>query len=75
MTTPAEAYRQRHPDRVAESQKKIEAQTIKRASVRFLKGRDDDLLKWLEATYGGSGGPEILKALGDFKSDYTTARC
>lgn len=68
MTTPAKRYRERHPDRVADAHQKLENQTIKRASVRFIQNRDNELLQWLEATYGSSGGPEILKALGDLKS-------
>jgi hypothetical protein len=33
--------------------------------VRFMVGRDEDVLQWLESNYGGIGGPEILQALRD----------
>ena len=65
MTTPAARYRQAHPDRVATTNQDIARRTIKRTSVRFMVGRDEDVLTWLEATYGASGSPEILQALRD----------
>jgi hypothetical protein len=65
MTTPAARYRQNHPDRIATTNFNIARRTIKRASVRFMVGRDEDVMAWLEATYGASGGPEILQALRD----------
>ena len=63
-STSAQArYRANHPDRVAATAKKVEGKTIKRASVRFMVDRDEGIFQWLEDNYGGSGGPEILKAL------------
>ena len=63
--TPAARYRATHPDRILATNQNIAARTIKRASVRFMVGRDEDVMAWLEATYGASGGPEILQALRD----------
>jgi hypothetical protein len=65
MTTPQQKYRDRHPDRIAATNADIANRTIKRISVRLMKKRDEDVLKWLEANYGSSGGPEILQALRD----------
>jgi hypothetical protein len=65
MTTPAARYRATHPDRIAATNADIAARTIKRASVRLMVERDEDVLQWLEANYGGSGGPEILQSLRD----------
>ena len=63
--SPAEKYRQAHPERIAATNANVAARTIKRASVRFMVGRDEDVLSWLEITYGASGGPQILAALRD----------
>lgn len=67
-TTPAARYRLKHPERCAATAAAIEAKTITRASVRFMVGRDDTLLAWLEATYGGKGGTQILQALRDLRA-------
>jgi hypothetical protein len=62
-------YRAAHPDRAAATLADVEARTIKRPSVRFMRGRDDDLYDWLKANYGEEiGGPEILQALNDLKN-------
>ncbi len=60
-------YRAAHPDRAAATLADVEARTIKRPSVRFMRGRDDDLYDWLEKRYGAVGGPEILAALEELK--------
>jgi hypothetical protein len=61
-------YRANHPDRAAATLADVEARTIKRPSVRFMRGRDDDLYDWMKKRYGAVGGPEILAALDDLKS-------
>lgn len=66
--TSAARYRATHPNRILATNQDIAARTIKRASVRFMVNRDKDVLDWLEATYGASGGPEILQALRDAKA-------
>lgn len=68
MTNPQARYRAAHPDRAAATLADVEARTIKRASVRFMTGRDDELYQWLKDTYGGVGGPEILKALNHLRT-------
>ena len=65
MTTPAARYRANHPDRIAATNADIAARTIKRISVRCMVDRDEDVLSWLEITYGASGGPQVLDALRD----------
>ena len=56
-------YRANHPDRALATAQAVEARTLVRSSVRFMEGRDDDLLAWLDERYGGHGGPHILAAL------------
>lgn len=68
MTNPQARYRANHPDRAAETLAGVKARTIKRPSVRFMRGRDDDLYRWMGNRYGAVGGPEILAALNDLKS-------
>jgi hypothetical protein len=67
MTNPQARYRANHPDRAAATLADVEARTIKRPSVRFMKGRDDDLYDWMKKRYGAVGGPEILAALEELK--------
>lgn len=72
MTNPQARYRAKHPDRAAATLADVEARTIKRPSVRFMRGRDDDLYDWLEANYGKDfGSPEILQALNDLKNAHS----
>ena len=61
-------YRARHPDRALATAQAVEARTLVRSSVRFMDGRDDDLLTWLDERYGGHGGPHILAALDELKT-------
>ena len=61
-------YRARHPDRALATAQAVEARTLVRSSVRFMEGRDDALLKWLDKRYGGHGGPHILTALEELKT-------
>ena len=61
-------YRARHPDRALATAQNVEARTLVRASVRFMVGRYDDLLAWLDERYGGHGGPHILAALEELRS-------
>jgi len=67
MMTPQEKYRRQHPDRIAVTLQKVEAKTIKRPSVRFLSGQDDELYQWLKSQYGSVGGPQIKQALNKLK--------
>ena len=60
-------YRARHPDRALATAQAVEARTLVRSSVRFMQGRDDALLAWLDERYGGHGGPHILAALEELK--------
>ena len=60
-------YRAAHPDRAAATLADVEERTIKRPSVRFMRGRDDDLYDWMKKRYGAVGGPELLKALNELK--------
>ena len=73
MTNPQARYRAKHPDRAAATLADVEARTIKRPSVRFMQGRDDELYEWLEKRYGGVGGPEILQALEELRQTLRNA--
>ena len=68
VMTPQEKYKQQHPDRVAATLQAVKVKTIKRPSVRFLTGQDDELYQWLESRYGSVGGPQIRQALNELKT-------